>query len=235
MPDKFPRRTALKLMGTLSAAAFQGVPQNTVSAHQRSAAAGATVNDKPIQSKLYDLFAMQGDRIITEEDDFGIINGLLTMGVNYRDVGTLSGLFAPPYASSDFLLELRLFGEKVSTKRFDWRPIEVRREGELQGIAVSTSTILIHGKRAGILSVTFRNTTPKARVVPVQLNITGDTIQNDARIGFDYVKYWGFSSPDTTKSKTSVQVEGQMDHSAQQCGRGCCCQRFRQPDTGRIV
>jgi hypothetical protein len=97
----------------------------------------------------------------------------------------------------------------VSTKRFDWRPSEVRREGELQGIAVSTSTMLVHGKRAGILSVTFRNVASKARLVPIQLNITGDTIQNDARTGFDYVKYWGFSRPVTTKSKTSVLAEGQ--------------------------
>ena len=183
-------------------------PKQPLGAQQRSRGSQGAASNKAIPPEPYDLFAMQGDRIITEEDDFGIINGLLTMGVNYRDVGTLSGLFAPPYASSDFLLELRLFGEKVSTKRFDWRPTEVRREGELQGIAVSTSTTLIHGKRAGILSVTFRNTTPKARVVPLQLNIIGDMIQNDARIGLDYVKYWGFSRPVTTKSKTSVLVEG---------------------------
>ena len=99
-------------MGTLSAAAFQGVSENTVDAHQRSTSPATKVNDTSNQSRVYDLFAMQGDRIITEEDDFGIINGLLTMGVNYRDVGTLSGLFAPPYASSDFLLELRLFGRR---------------------------------------------------------------------------------------------------------------------------
>ncbi|PYV09343.1 MAG: hypothetical protein DMG07_23465 [Acidobacteria bacterium] len=183
-------------------------PKQPLSAQQSSGRSQGVARDKAIPPRPYDLFAMQGDRIITEEDDFGIINGLLTMGVSYRDVGTLSGLFAPPYASSDFLLELRLFGEKVSTKRFDWRPTEVRREGQLQGIAVSTSTILIHGKRAGILSVTFRNTTPKARVVPIQFNIIGDITQTDPHIGLDYVKYWGFARPVTTKSKTSVVVEG---------------------------
>ena len=73
MRDKFPRRTALKLMGTLSAAAFQGVSENTVDAHQRSTSPATKVNDTSNQSRVYDLFAMEGDRIITEEDDFGII------------------------------------------------------------------------------------------------------------------------------------------------------------------
>src|SRR4029453_6901902 len=104
----------------------------------------------------------------------------------------------------------RLFGEKVATKRYDWRPIEVRREGEIKGIAVSTSTVLISGKRAGLLAVTFHNTTSKAKGVPVQLNITGDTMQNDARPGLEYIKSWGFARPDTKKAKTSIAVEGQQ-------------------------
>jgi hypothetical protein len=177
---------------------------------ERSASDKVFLNDKGRRPKGYDLFAMQGDRIITDEENFGIINGLLTIGVNYRDVGTVKGLYAPPYASSDFLMELRLFGEKVATKRYDWRPIEVRREGELEGIAVSTSTVLISGKRAGLLVVTFHNTTSKAKVVPVQLNITGDTMQNDARTGFDYIKNWGFGRPDTRKNKTAIVVGGQQ-------------------------
>ena len=200
MPSECTRRTALTLMGALPAAVSQSLSAQPEDPPQRSGAAGLVVNEKSHPSEPYDLLAMPGDRIITEEEHFGIINGLLTTGVNYRDVGTLTGLYAPPYASSDFLLELRLFGEKAPTRRYDWRPIEVRREGELYGIAVSTSTMLVSGMRAGLLTLTLHNTAAKTQRVPVQLNISG---------GFDNVKYWGFRRPDTTKSKTSVVVEPQ--------------------------
>ena len=133
---------------------------------QGSARPSAAGEEKP-QPKAYDLLRMEGEPIITEEKHFGIINGVVTVGINYRDVGTLSGLFAPPYASSDFNFELRLFGEKVRTRKFDWRPIEVLREGELHGIVVSTSTLLASGRRGGVLAVTLRNTTSETLNVPV--------------------------------------------------------------------
>lgn len=200
MPEECTRRAALTLLAGLPAAASQSLAKQPEKAPQRPGTAQVPVDEKAFPPRLNDLFAMPGDRIITEEEDFGIINGLLTTGVNYRDVGTLSGLYAPPFASSDFLLELRLFGEKVATRRFDWRSIEVRREGELHGIRVSTSTVLISGMRAGLLALSFHNTAPKTQAVPVQLSIVG---------GFDYVKYWGFPRPDTVKAKTFIAVEKQ--------------------------
>ena len=115
------RRTALKLLGALSATEpclFGRSGEATPSSLRPPTAAG----ESPRRVAPDDVFAMQGNRIITEEEHLGIINGCLTAGVNYRDVGTISGLYAPPYASSDFLLELRLFGEKVRTTEYDWRP-----------------------------------------------------------------------------------------------------------------
>jgi len=198
MPRKWTRRTALGLMGALPAVVSEGIAGRPEKAPEGSRKASATVDEKVLPPKPYDMFAMRGDRIITEEEHFGIINGLLTVGVNYTDVGTLNGLYGPPYASSDFLLELRLFGEKVPTRQYDWRPIEVRREGELHGIAVSTSTMLVAGRRAGLLALTLRNTAAKTQQVPVQFSILGS---------FDNVRYWGFRRPDTTKNKTLVVVE----------------------------
>ncbi|PYV44214.1 MAG: hypothetical protein DMG06_07435, partial [Acidobacteria bacterium] len=146
MPDPCTRRTAIQLMGAFPVAVsmpFSAEPETT----PLGPAEPSSAQEKAQSPKAYDMLRMDGERIITEEEHFGIINGVLTAGINYRDVGTLSGLYAPPFASSDFMLELRLFGEKVPTKKYDWRPIEVRREGELHGITVSTSTILASGRR----------------------------------------------------------------------------------------
>jgi hypothetical protein len=141
---------------------------------------------------------LAGDRNIRDEVHFGIINGLITTGMNYRDVGSLSGLFAPPYASSDFLLEVRLFGEKVPTKEYEWHPAEVPQKGEVNGISVSTTCCLAHGVRGALLELTLQNTTSEKKKIPIQLNILGS---------LDYVKSWIFTRPDTTKKTTTAVAE----------------------------
>ena len=138
------------------------------------------------QSRILEKFSIDGSRNILEEDDFGIINGYLTTRVNYTDIATITGLYAPPYASSDFLMEIRFFGEKVPTQHYKWYPMEVQRNGELHGVHFSTSTILGAGMRAGLIAITIENKTKQNKIVPIQLNIKG---------GFDYVPSWGFGRP----------------------------------------
>ena len=61
-------------------------------------------------------FSLRGEANIVDEEHFGVINGLITAGVNYHDTFALRGLFAPPYASSNFALDVRLFGEKIQAR-----------------------------------------------------------------------------------------------------------------------
>jgi len=119
--------------------------------------------------------------------------------VNYRDIGSLSGLYAPPYASSDFLLEMRLFGEKVPTKKYEWNPAEVPRQGEVHGIAVSTRSCFVRGVRGGLMELTLRNSSSEKKRIPIQLNFLGS---------LEYLKVWEFSYPNTTKSPTTAVSEG---------------------------
>jgi hypothetical protein len=186
-------------MGALPVAFSRSISAEPGTTLQGSGTASAAVDEKVRLLKVYDVFRIDGERIITEEEHFGIINGLITTGVNYRDVGSLSGLYAPPYASSDFVLEVRLFGEKVPTKRYEWHPTEVPRKGEVHGISVSTTSCLGYGVRGGLLELTLQNTTSKKKKVPVQLNILGS---------LEYLKLWEFSYPNTTKKTTTAVSEG---------------------------
>ena len=68
------------------------------------------------------VFDMDGKQVIQDEDHVGIVNGKLTAGINYRDVGGLVGLWSPPYVSSNFMLDARVNGEKVPTSKWTWRP-----------------------------------------------------------------------------------------------------------------
>jgi len=109
-------------------------------------------------------------------------------------------VFCSTVASSDFLLEIRLFGEKVPTSDYKGYPIEVQRQRTLQGVNVSSSFVLAADRRAGILAMTFQNTTPEKKTIPLQFNILG---------GLQYVKGWGFSRPDTRKLAMVAVVEKQ--------------------------
>lgn len=163
--------------------------------------AGLSAEPAPASQRApsYDDFALRGADSITEEEHFGIINGHVTVGVNYRHLGCFSGLCAPPFASSDFRLEMRLWGERVLTREYTWYPIEVREQGRIRQLEVTVEAVLAAGARAQIIAVTLRNTGGARLSVPVQWDLTGS---------FDYVKQWGFARPDTRKQTTASSAEG---------------------------
>lgn len=150
------------------------------------------------RSELLELLALDGNRNIMKEENFGIANGYITTRVNYNDLGTISALFAPPYASSDFLLECRLFGEKPATQTYRWYPFEVERTGEINGVEVKTWVTLLKDSRSLLISFRLRNTTEKSINLPIQFALAGS---------LDYVQKWEFQRP-SSKTKTSVNVQG---------------------------
>jgi hypothetical protein len=131
-------------------------------------------------------FALDGRKNIMAEENFGIVNGKITTRVHHRSVGVISGLFAPPYASSDFLLETRLFGEIVPASDYRWYPFEVRQSGQLNGVSVESTILLPTGQRSGLLAFTFHNQTGQAVDMPIQFHIRG---------GLNYVEKWEFARP----------------------------------------
>lgn len=141
------------------------------------------------------VFDMEGGRILQDEEHLGIVNGKLTAGINYRDVTGIAGLWAPPFVSSNFMLDGRVNGAKVPTTRWRWRPFQVERAGTVGDVAVSTTTTLIYGQRAAVVSFTFKNggRTP----VPLELFTLG---------WLDSVRDWGFPRPGSS-SQTTLQVD----------------------------
>lgn len=142
--------------------------------------------------------AYNGENNIRDEDHFGIINGHITIGVDYRDVAGIGGMYAPPYASTDFSLEMRIDGRPVTTTRYSWTPVEVLRKGRAKDIEVASETVLLHGRRAGILRLTITNRGNRTSNLPLQFNVMGS---------FDRVEMWGFPRPQTQKSQTVATAE----------------------------
>ena len=138
-----------------------------------------------------DVFALAGRDNITAEEHFGIKGFMATVSVPYRDVLSVKGLWAPPYAGADFLLEVRLDGEKVPTDEYLWNGNECRREGRLGSLQVASNLVLPMERRCGLLDFTVTNTGPQSVTVPVQLVIRG---------GVDHVSFWEFAGPGSSEA-----------------------------------
>lgn len=137
------------------------------------------------------MFAMNGEASIMDEADLGIINGMLTTNVTFRDPLSLRGLYAPPYASSDFQFEIRVAGEKVATRKYTWYPFTVERRGSIRDLDISSTLSLCAEQRAALLAITFENRGRDSLRIPVQFTIRG---------GLDYVTEWEFGKPNALKA-----------------------------------
>lgn len=152
-----------------------------------------------------DPFEFEGTDNIVQEQHFGIVNGKLAAGVRYRNVLGIAGLWAPPYVSSDFTLDGTILGERVPTERYTWHPFHVERTGTVQGLGVTSVTMLVPGHRAGLLEITLTNPDAAARTVPIEIAVNGsldDAGPADANGG----KGWSFATPASrTATVRSVQ------------------------------
>jgi hypothetical protein len=141
-----------------------------------------------------DPFVMDGSSIITAPGHLGIINGKLTVGTPHGQVARIDGLWAPPYVSSDFALIVEIFGKEVSTQSYKWWPYKVERRGKIDGVDVSSATLLAAGNRSGLVALTLRNTTQKKLDVPVAFKTKGT---------LDYCDFWEFSG---ARSSTATKA-----------------------------
>src|SRR5450432_3071820 len=113
---RLTRRHALGVLGALPLS-LNGAPGQAADTKVPSADATGEISALP---SVLNHFALRGERNIMDEKDFGIASGRATVGINYLDLASIGGFFAPPYASSDFVMEMRLFGEQVRTQEYTW-------------------------------------------------------------------------------------------------------------------
>lgn len=145
------------------------------------------------QRDAAEIFALEGRDNILREEHFGIKGFMLTASVPYRDALSVRGLWAPPYASSDFVLEVRLDGEKVPTERYRWNGNECRREGRLGHLRVESVLVAPMQQRALVLQFGVTNNASQSVEVPVQMAIRG---------AVDEVSFWEFAGPGCSETTT---------------------------------
>lgn len=133
-----------------------------------------------------DVFFFAGDKNILGEDDFGIKSDVLAASIPFLEVLAVKGLWAPPFFSPDFQIEVRLFGERVRTEEYSWNGSECLRRGAINGLNVRSIAVLSHERRVGVLEFTIGNDGAEDVVVPVQINVRGCAFAEGS---------WDFSKP----------------------------------------
>jgi len=58
-----------------------------------------------------DPFIFYGKHSIMQEAHFGIVNGKITAGIPFKQLGAVEGLWAPPYVSNRFRLTVEVMGQ----------------------------------------------------------------------------------------------------------------------------
>lgn len=137
------------------------------------------------------VFALCGRDNILDEQHFGIKGFMLTTSVPYRDALSVRGLWAPPYASGDFALEVRLDGEKVPGGEYLWNGNECRREGRLRDLKVESSLVTPMEQRGAMLRFTITNEAQATAEVAVQFAVRG---------AVDCVSFWEFAGPGSSEA-----------------------------------
>ncbi len=143
---------------------------------------GAAVGASPEPPDTANLFALEGRDCILEEAHCGIVNGRITVGIPFKRLGRVQGLWAPPYVSSDFQIIVTLGGKEIPATRFTWWPYKVVQHGSLEDIQATSTIVLVPGTRGGVLAirnVRVRGTTMDIFVAPRQFRVK--TFANEVR------------------------------------------------------
>ncbi len=146
------------------------------------------------------VFRLKGEACILDEEHFGIAGGRMTLGVNHQDVGSVAGLWAPPFVSSDFLLQVRGFGEEIPTREYTWWPMEVRRSGVIRDLTFSSAVVVLPNQRAGVLTLDVENKGAALCDLPLDIAVSGTLDRTDT---------WEFSRP---QSATPAPAAVDGDH-----------------------
>ncbi len=150
------------------------------------------------ETRLIDNFSIDQTKNIMRPENFGIANGNITTGIQYKDLISIQGIWAPPYVSSDFTFQGTIHDSVPACSEYIWRPFYIERKATPGNMTLESNTILIPEKRAFLLVLTLSNIGSQPFSAPVTFTAQGtlDKLMKDEN--------WGFAAP---KSSTTTVTE----------------------------
>ncbi|MBP5639493.1 MAG: hypothetical protein J6X55_08445 [Victivallales bacterium] len=131
-------------------------------------------------------FSMRGTDSILRPEHTGLVNGQLTLNGWPDDVASIRGIYAPPFYSNDFQLNVRFNGQRINASKYTWSPDVLTRYGTIGNLQLTTRLIPYLGQRAAILQINVSNRHDTLSTLSIQLEVTGSLNRRT---------HWGFSQP----------------------------------------
>jgi hypothetical protein len=160
-----------------------------------------------------DIFCIDQTNNIMHSENFGIANGKITTGIEYNDLFSIKGIWAPPYVSSDFSFEASVNGLPRVQPQYNWKPFNVERYASLDNALLArTNTLLVPEGRAFIVSLLLKNQGKENLSLSFNFIAKGtlDKMLSDTS--------WGFTAPQSTTA-TIVEPLGNNSVALKQNGQ----------------
>ena len=152
------------------------------------ALSAALCTDAPADASVLNLFALNGRQNLMDEEHFGIVSGIATVGVNHRRLGSVGGFWSPPYVASNLLIEPRINDKPIPVSDYSWLPYSVSEHGTAEGLEFACTITLVDRIRGGLISIAVTNPTDKTVSVPFTVAVSG---------GLDQTSVWEFGRPES--------------------------------------
>ena len=150
-------------------------------------------------------FKTPSETVLLQEKHLYVFNGYSSVGLVPDHLG-IHRITAPPYFAYPFRADLKMFGQEVKAKRFDWYPSECVFEGEeIKGVETTMQVVPIKSKRGVLVELTLNNLNKQEIVVPLGWTFSG----SPGKSGL-----WNFGATNTSlhtdpdDAPTSVETAG---------------------------
>ena len=144
------------------------------------------------------LFRFSGKDSVLNERDLGIAGSCMTVLTPERAASEIRGVQNCPWSGSGFSLEVRINGERIHGRDWDWLPNIIRRHGKNGGWEAKTVTYLPPDEPICLLRIAVTNQTGHDEAAPIQIIYAGSAKKEDS---------WVFNIPVSGKRHPAQACE----------------------------
>ena len=144
---------------------------------------------------------MNMNKSLMDAADLGIINGHITLNGLKDDTSAVKGLWAPPFFSDNFRMEIRFNGCRIAADKCFWQPQEIFRKGTRGSLQVQSDLVLTADSRGAVMVSKVVNLQQSPQTVEIQYELTGGPAAK---------AHWTFLRPGQARSVPPVLKKGKV-------------------------
>ena len=119
-------------------------------------------------------FSFEKENNILCDRHIGISGNRLSILTPESSVGKINNLQACPFTNTEFIMDVRVGGERVPAKDWSWLPNVIIREGETKLYNITTTVAVPPHNRAVVIKIELENKTENDLLLPLTVEYRGE-------------------------------------------------------------